>query len=96
MLSEIVEILIFATGIITFLCLFIRIISYLFLTSIDDYLYSYFSYDYQIGCWLIYDKNVKPAYEWIKKLSNLLLVSGIRLFLIDIVLILIKAILVNK
>ena len=96
MLLEIIEILINATGIIVFLCLFIRMILHLFLTSTDDYSYSYFSYDYQIGFWLIYDKKVEPKYEWIKKLSNFVLVCGVRLFVLEIVLLLIKTFIEHK
>lgn len=93
---EIIEVLFNATGIIIFICLFIRMLLHLFLTSTDDYSYSYFSYDYQIGFLLIYDKKVEPKYEWIKKLSNFVLVCGVRLFVLEIVLLLIKNLIVHK
>jgi len=90
MLLEIIDVLLVGIGILFFLCLITRTISYLLLTGLDNNSYTYFSYDYQIGFWLIYDKEVKPKYEWLKKLSNFVLVCAVRLFVVAITLLIIK------
>lgn len=88
---EIIEITFNIIGILILVSFITRNLLYMFLTGIDKTSTSFFSYDFQIGFILIYDKEVEPKYEWMKRLCNFLLVIGVRLFFVGLVILFIKS-----